>query len=284
MQIKRQRFLLSALAMTLTTALAWSDDSKKSETENSLADAMSAKLSSTVTVSEAENQVEEKITNGSDKFGSDKERFSYFLGVDLGRSMEQLNSLYEIDQDIAIAGFTEALKGNKLKLSDDELSVVALEFEQAFQEASLKKIAEDQAKAKAESEAFLAKNAKKDGVTVTDSGLQYEVLKEGKGDKPAANAQVEVDYVGTLLNGTQFDSSIERGKRAKFGLNQVIAGWTEGLQLMNKGSKFKFYVPAELGYGERGIPQGDIPGNSVLVFEVELYDFTNEETEEKKAE
>ena len=121
---------------------------------------------------------------------------------------------------------------------------------------------------KEEGEKFLAENALKEGIQVTESGLQYEVLKMGRGKKPAATDRVKVHYHGTLIDGTVFDSSVERGEPTLFGLNQVIAGWTEGLQLMPVGSKFRFYIPQELGYGSRNA--GSIPPYSTLIFEVEL--------------
>lgn len=121
---------------------------------------------------------------------------------------------------------------------------------------------------KAAGDAFLAENAGKPGVTVLDSGLQYEVLEEGDGPSPLATDEVTVHYHGTLIDGTVFDSSVEKGTPATFALNQVISGWTEGVQLMRVGSKYRFFIPAELGYGPRG--QGAIGPNSTLVFEVEL--------------
>lgn len=120
------------------------------------------------------------------------------------------------------------------------------------------------------SKQFLEENAKKEGVKVTPSGLQYEVVVEGDGPKPAdANAEVEVHYQGSLIDGTVFDSSYKRGESITFFLNQVIAGWTEGVQLMPTGSKYIFYIPSELGYGQRGVP-GVIPPSATLIFEVEL--------------
>jgi FKBP-type peptidyl-prolyl cis-trans isomerase FkpA len=119
-------------------------------------------------------------------------------------------------------------------------------------------------------EAFLAENAKKEGVKTTASGLQYKVLKEGDGKSPQATDTVSVHYRGTLLDGTEFDSSIKRGQPAEFPLNRVIPGWTEGVQLMKVGAKYQFTIPSKLAYGERGTPGGPIPPNSTLIFEVEL--------------
>lgn len=119
-------------------------------------------------------------------------------------------------------------------------------------------------------EKFLAENAKKDGVSVTESGLQYRVQEEGSGAKPNANDTVEVHYRGTLIDGTEFDSSYKRGQTISFPLNRVIAGWTEGVQLMSPGAKYTFYIPYQLAYGERGTPGGPIPPYAALVFDVEL--------------
>jgi len=142
--------------------------------------------------------------------------------------------------------------------------------------AAEKKQLELTEKATAESKAFLEENAKAEGVTVTDSGLQYSVITEAEGPKPDAEDTVTVHYVGTLTDGTEFDSSVARGEPAKFPLNRVIPGWTEGVQLMSVGEKYKFVIPADLAYGEQGA--GSIPANATLVFEVELLDI------EKKAD
>jgi len=124
-------------------------------------------------------------------------------------------------------------------------------------------------KVKKEGQTFLAENAKKQGIVTTGSGLQYQVLREGKGAKPGPTDEVTVHYKGTLINGTEFDSSYSRGEPATFPLNRVISGWTEGVQLMKVGAKYRFFIPSEMGYGERGAPP-NIPPDSVLIFDVEL--------------
>ena len=131
---------------------------------------------------------------------------------------------------------------------------------------TLKKQADENAKI---GQAFLAENAKKPGIKTTKSGLQYQILQEGKGKSPSANSNVRVHYEGRLLDGTVFDSSVERGEPIEFPLNQVIPGWTEGLQLMKEGGKATLYIPSQLGYGEQGVP-GTIPPHSTLIFDVEL--------------
>ncbi|MCE5224339.1 MAG: FKBP-type peptidyl-prolyl cis-trans isomerase [Porphyromonadaceae bacterium] len=189
---------------------------------------------------------------------------SYAIGVSTGAGYkENLKSLPDsANVDALIAGFTEALKGQKTSMTPEAAQAFLQTY---FMEASAKQAT----KAKEEGDKFLAENKTKEGVITTESGLQYKVITEGKGVKPTATDKVKVHYKGTLLDGKVFDSSIERGEPAEFGVGQVIKGWTEGLLLMPVGSKYTFWVPSELAYGERGAGQ-DIKPNSVLVFEVEL--------------
>lgn len=193
-----------------------------------------------------------------------------FIGADVAKNITAQQELgVDIDQALLVQGFTDAV-ANNAKLSEEELMNIMQGFQQKLQE---KYIAQQEAQAKeaeAASAAFLAENGKKAGVTTTDSGLQYEVLTEGTGDKPKATDTVKVHYKGTLTDGTEFDSSYSRGEPISFPLDRVIAGWTEGVQLMPVGSKYKFVIPAELAYGDRDT--GSIPANSTLVFEVELLD------------
>ncbi|CAI8203062.1 MAG: FKBP-type 22 kDa peptidyl-prolyl cis-trans isomerase [Glaciecola sp. HTCC2999] len=208
-------------------------------------------------------------------------RQSYSIGASMGsfalNRQEQLEGLdMALDMEIVRKGFNDALNGEPA-MSMEEMQTIIRNSDQevrAKQEAMAKQDAE---KNIAAGQAYLVQNAEKEGVTVTESGLQYEVMVEGTGAKPAATDIVKVHYKGTLIDGTEFDSSYSRGEPAEFPLNRVIPGWTEGVQLMSEGSKFKFVIPAELAYGERAT--GSITPNSTLIFEVELLDILNDEAE-----
>lgn len=188
------------------------------------------------------------------------DKVSYALGMSIGRQLQQMNAA-----EVNVDDFAQAIKdvfASKTSLTDSEA-------QQAVQDFFQRKAKEQAGAAKAEGEAFLAENATKEGVVSLPSGLQYQVLREGDGRKPAATDQVECHYEGTLINGQVFDSSYQRGQTATFGLNQVIAGWTEGLQLMQEGAKYRFFIPYHLAYGERGAGQS-IPPFATLIFDVEL--------------
>ena len=190
------------------------------------------------------------------------DKLSYSLGLGIGRQLAQMGAK-DINVDDFAQSIKDALAGKTPAVSDQEAQQIVNNFfeEQAQRQA---------AAAKAEGENFLAGNAKKEGVVTLPSGLQYQVLREGNGKKPTATDVVECDYEGTLINGQVFDSSYRRGERATFGLNQVIAGWTEGLQLMQEGAKYRFFIPYNLAYGERGAGQA-IPPYAALIFDVELH-------------
>lgn len=189
------------------------------------------------------------------------EKLSYALGMVIGHNLKGMNVTNLNSADFAQA-VADVLAGEKTVLTDDEAQTTVSTFLQQQQEEQSKA-------ARAEGEAFLAENAKKEGVTVLPSGLQYTVLREGEGRKPAATDSVKCHYEGTLTNGTVFDSSYRRGEPATFPLNGVIAGWTEGVQLMAEGAKYRFFIPYNLAYGERGAGQS-IPPYAALIFDVEL--------------
>lgn len=196
-----------------------------------------------------------------------KDKVSYLIGRDAGSNLK--NQSIDIDPDIFMRGFSDALSGNKSPLSDDETR----ETMSAFKEERMKKHEEEVKKVteknKKEGEAFLAENKKKDGVVTLPSGLQYKVIKEGDGQTPKETDTVTVNYRGTLLDGTEFDSSYKRNEPATFPVKGVIPGWQEALQLMKTGSKWQLFVPAGLAYAERGA--GNVIGpNTTLIFEVEL--------------
>ena len=190
------------------------------------------------------------------------DKLSYSLGLGIGRQLSQLGAK-NINIDDFAQSIKDALSGKEPAVSDEEAQQIVNEF---FVEQEKVK----SAAAKAEGENFLTENGKKDGVVTLPSGLQYTVLREGNGKRPSATDTVECDYEGTLINGQVFDSSYRRGEHATFPLNQVIAGWTEGLQLMQEGAKYRFFIPYNLAYGERGAGQA-IPPYAALIFDVELH-------------
>lgn len=196
------------------------------------------------------------------------DKVSYALGLGIGQQLSDMGA-----QSLNIDDFSQAIKdviaGAKPKIDNQEAQTLVQNFFQE-QEKKQRAAAEEKGKvAKEAGETYLAENAKKEGVMTLPSGLQYVVLKEGNGKKPKATDQVTCHYEGMLHDGTLFDSSIQRGEPATFALNQVIAGWTEGLQLMQEGAKYRFFIPYHLGYGERGAGNA-IPPFSALVFDVEL--------------
>ena len=204
---------------------------------------------------------------------NDVDSMSYALGVNVGTSFT--NDLKNIpggksNIDLVIKGFSQAMRGDSTLMSNENAQTFFREYLTKAQEL------ENEAK-KAEGEKFLADNLLKEGVSSTESGLQYQVLTPGNGPKPSAGDMVKVHYTGTTIDGRVFDSSVERGEPVEFGLNQVIPGWSEGVQLMPVGSKYKFFIPFNLAYGEQGIPQANIPPFAPLIFEVELIDIIKPE-------
>lgn len=202
----------------------------------------------------------------SEKYTTVEQRVSYGIGRQMGDQLAS-NPFDGVDAQAVAAGVVDALNGQASAVAREDL-------EQAFQEISQRMQAKQKEQAKqlaAEGEAFLAENAKKEGITVTESGLQYEVILAGSGAKPKATSTVKTHYHGTLVDGSIFDSSYDRGQAAEFPVNGVIPGWTEALQMMPVGAKWRLYVPYHLAYGERGAG-GKIPPYSALIFDVELLD------------
>jgi len=198
---------------------------------------------------------------------------AYSLGASIGMYMqrnleEQAKMGVALEQSIIVKGFTDSLEGES-QIEKEEVQALLKKLDESMK-AKQKELAEKSAAdSLAEGQKFLEENAKKEGVKVTESGIQYLVITDAEGDKPAATDTVKVHYTGTFLNGETFDSSRDRGEPAVFPLNRVIRGWTEGVQLMSVGAKYKFTIPSELAYGPMGSPPR-IPGNSVLEFEIEL--------------
>ncbi len=197
------------------------------------------------------------------------DKVSYALGLNIGQQLKQMGLSGVLNVDDFAASVKDMLDGNQPKVSLAEAQQVLNTFFADLEAKQRAAAAEAGKAAKEEGEKFLAENAKKAGVTVTASGLQYEVLKEGTGKQPTADNTVECHYEGTLINGKVFDSSYRRGETATFGLRQVIKGWTEGVQLMKEGAKYRFYIPYNLAYGENGAG-ADIPPYAALIFDVEL--------------
>jgi FKBP-type peptidyl-prolyl cis-trans isomerase len=195
-----------------------------------------------------------------------QQKLGYVFGMEIGNQLKQGGA--DVDVDALVEALRAAYTGQELALTPEQATTIRNEYiaaRRAEAEAAQKNLAAANAAA---GDKFLLENAGRDGVQVTDSGLQYEVIEMGDGAKPTAEDTVTVHYRGTLLDGTEFDSSYARNQEATFGLSQVIPGWTEGLQLMPVGSKFKFYIPSSLAYGANGPPS--IGPNATLIFEVEL--------------
>ncbi len=208
-----------------------------------------------------------------------KDKVSYGIGMDIGNNLKKQS--IDVDPDILAKGIKDAYSGGKTLMNEQELrdTMMALQKEMmAKQTERMKELAD---KNKKESEAFLEGNKKKEGVKTLESGLQYKVITEGSGKSPKATDTVTVNYRGTLIDGTEFDSSYKRGQPATFPVNGVIAGWTEALQLMKEGSKWQLFIPSNLAYGERGAGD-DIGPNATLIFEFELLSIKEEVKKEEK--
>jgi FKBP-type peptidyl-prolyl cis-trans isomerase FklB len=197
---------------------------------------------------------------------TEKDKLSYALGADMGTNMKK----FEIDVNVELymKGMKDSMSGSKVLLTEEEIKTVIMSLQKDLQAKQQEKAKAQGEKNKKDGETFLTENKKKEGVKALPSGLEYKVMTEGKGKSPKNTDTVTVHYKGTLIDGTEFDSSYKRGEPASFPVNGVIKGWTEALQLMKEGSKWQLFIPADLAYGESGRP--GIPPNAVLIFEVEL--------------
>ena len=208
---------------------------------------------------------------------SHQAQVSYIIGRDLARNFAQQG--LDLDVDTLTGALKEGLQGLPSRLTQEQMQAAMQQLQEQMGGANDNDISQDPETMnnnnnKAEGEAFLVENAGKAGVTTLPSGLQYEVITEGTGAKPSLKSSVTTHYHGTLINGTVFDSSYQRGQPATFPVNGVIAGWTEALQLMAEGSKYRLYIPSDLAYGNRGAGR-DIPGDTALIFDVELMKVNN---------
>jgi len=197
---------------------------------------------------------------------SPKDKVSYVIGMDIGTNLKKQG--IDINPDLVLKGIKDGFSGNKPLLSEKEMNDTVAAFEKEMKSKQEEKMKQAGEKNKKEGETFLTENKKKEGVVTLPSGLQYKVMKKGSGKKPKATDTVTTHYKGTLIDGTEFDSSYKRGQPVSFPVGGVIPGWTEALQLMEEGAKWQLFIPSSLAYGERGA--GPIGPNATLVFEVEL--------------
>lgn len=211
-------------------------------------------------------KTQDKVEDKKVELTSDKEKASYALGMQIGNNLAQQGVDQQLELELILQGLKDQIQGTSILEVAETDAILQDFFGKIQKEQSGDKIAEG--------ESFLKENAKRDEVVTLPSGLQYEVLKEGSGEKPSATSTVKTHYRGTLLNGTVFDSSYDRGEPTSFPVNQVIPGWTEALQLMKVGAKWKLYIPYNLAYGERGAGQLIGPYET-LIFEIELLDIEN---------
>ena len=227
-------------------------------------------LSALIAVGAVVSGCSHQAGSGPTKLTSQEDSASYVLGYKMGENLRQQS--VPMKPELIFRGLSAGISGGVSVLPDSVMQTVMTNFQIKMAGVQRQKDSVAQIENRKSGYDFLADNKQKDGVKTTPSGLQYKVLTEGNGPRPKATSQVTVHYKGTLLDGKQFDSSYDRGQPATFPLNQVIPGWTEGVQLMNVGSKYQFWIPSDLAYGPHGSPP-TIPPNSTLVFQVELLSF-----------
>lgn len=219
-------------------------------------------------------EVAKKTTQPTTQFKTLSDSVSYIIGFNIGKQSKEQEA--GLNVDCFNDGMKIAIKGGKSIFTQEQEKDIMTKFQQVMQSKMNEKQKQISAENKAKGEAFLTKNKQNPNIKTTASGLQYEIVKQGTGATPVDTNIVKVHYEGSLIDGTVFDSSIKRGEPVEFGVTQVIKGWTEALKLMNVGSKYKLYIPSELGYGDQGAGQ-QIPPGSVLIFDVELLDIVKKE-------
>jgi FKBP-type peptidyl-prolyl cis-trans isomerase len=216
-----------------------------------------------------------------DELDTPEERLSYTIGMDIGSSLSQQDM--ELDLDLLVEALRASYAGEETRLTREEALAEREAFMEQRQQQMQAQRAEEADQNLQAGQAFLEQNRDREGVMETESGLQYRVIEEGEGESPAAEDRVTVHYKGTLIDGTEFDSSYDRGEPATFALDRVIPGWTEGLQLMKEGAKYEFFIPSDLAYGEQGRP-GPIGPNATLIFEVELLEVADDQGEQAEGQ
>jgi FKBP-type peptidyl-prolyl cis-trans isomerase FklB len=279
-----QRSLITALLLAAATMLAGDGYAQQTPASTPPAATTPAAPAATTPKTPAKKTgTAAKSATAAPALTTRKQKFSYALGMNIGTGLgaNLKKQSVEIDPAIVAQGLKDALAGGKMRLTEDQAKAVLTEVQNEVRKQQVEKTQEAAAANTKEGEAFLAANKSKDGVVTLPSGLQYKILTAGTGPKPAATDTVVCNYRGTLINGTEFDSSYKRGQPATFGVGQVIKGWTEALQLMPVGSKWQLFIPSSLAYGEKGAGAEIGPG-ATLIFEVELLSIQDKTKKDEK--
>jgi FKBP-type peptidyl-prolyl cis-trans isomerase FklB len=279
------RSLITALLLAAATMLAGAGLAQQTPAGSPAATTPSAPSATTPKAPAKKTATPAKPAAAAPALTTRKQKFSYALGMNIGSGLgaNLKKQSVEVDPAILAQGLKDALSGAKLRLTEDEAKAVLTEVQNEVRKQQQEKAAEAATANKKEGEEFLAANKTKEGVVTLPDGLQYKILTEGKGPKPAATDTVVCNYKGTLINGTEFDSSYKRGQPATFGVGQVIKGWTEALQLMPVGSKWQLFIPSSLAYGDHGAG-ADIGPDATLIFEVDLLSIQEKPKEEMKSD
>jgi len=266
--MKKTGFWVLIMVMAVGLSLVWADSEKKTEQDTSL-----------ISTSTTSAPVDTKMP-----FQTETEKLSYCIGVNVGKSIKAGD--FEVDRAVLIRAIQDVLNDRPLLLADEQITQIMNDFRTEMMAKRQEEIKKRQEEMKKQGETnltegkdFLENNAKKEGVKVLPSGLQYKVLTPGTGAMPKATDRVKTHYRGTLINGKEFDSSYKRGEPTQFPVNRVIQGWQEALQLMKEGGKWQLFIPADLAYGQRGTP--DIPANSVLIFDIELLEIVKDQAKQE---